>query len=143
LRLLAVLAGGPLAGLLLRLITPLAERYRRFARDLTRRIITETLMSLRMPEGVLSLAVNLDVPTPAVFASLDEPELLALVKSVEPPDGVCDDCGAEDWADLRQRMHYIFHLFRGFHDKPALFDAPFSATQVEEFQAGRIPAGRL
>jgi hypothetical protein len=78
-----------------------------------------------------------------VFEALDEPDLLVLVKSVEPPDGVCDDCGAEDWADLHQRMHYIFHLFRGFHERPALLDAPFSAAQVEALRAGRIPAGLL
>jgi len=142
-RLLKVLPGGRLASLLLRPITALAKRYRRFARDLTRRIISEALMVLRMPDRMLSLATNLDVPTPAVFAELEEPDLLVLVKSVEPPDGACEDCGAEDWADLRQRMHYIFHLFRGFHEKPALFDAPFSAEQVAAFRAGRIPAGRL
>ncbi len=142
-RLLGLLPGGWLAGLLLRPITALAALYRRFARDLTRRIISEALMVLRMPDGVLSLGMNLDVPVPAVFAALDEPGLLALVSSVEPPDGVCDDCGAEDWADLRQRMHYIFHLFRAVHEKPALFDAPFSAEQVETLRAGRIPAGRL
>lgn len=142
-RLLRLLPGGWLARLLLRPITAMAERYRRFARNLTRRIVSETLMVLRMPDGALSLGMNLDVPAPAIFAALDEPDLLVLVKTVEPSTGVCVDCGAEDWADLPQRMHYIFHLFRAFHETAALFDAPFSAEQVEALRAGRIPAGRI
>ena len=141
-RLLGVLPGGWLAALLLRPFTALAESYRRFARDLTRRVISEAFMVLRMPDRELSLGMNLDAPAPAVFAGLDEPGLLVLVKSVEPNE-VCADCGAEDWADLHQRMHYIFHLFRAFHEMPVLFDAPFSAEQVERLRAGRIPAGRL
>ena len=142
-RLLALLPGGRLAGFLLRPVAAVAERYRRFGRALTRRVISDTFMVLSMPDGTLSLGRNLDVPVPAVLAALNEPELAALVKSVEPPDGACDDCGAEDWADLHQRMHYIFHLFRAFHEKPALFGAPYSAGQLEALRAGRIPAGRL
>src|SRR5688572_25006882 len=141
-RLLTVLPGGWLVRLLLTPIAALAKRYRRFARELTRRIISETLMVLRMPDVVLSLGVNLDAPVATAFAALDESELMVLVKSVEP-DGVCEDCGVQDWADLPQRMHYIFHLFRAFHERPVLFDAPFSAEQVEALRAGRIPAGRL
>jgi len=124
-------------------IAVLAKPYRRYARDLTRRIISEALMVLRMPEGELSLGMNLDVPAPAVFTTFDEPELLALVASVEPPGGVCQDCGAQDWADLNQRMHYIFHLFRAFHERPSMFDLPFSAEQVATLRSGRIPAGPL
>jgi len=136
-------AGRSAGGLAVRPITAFAERYRRFARDLTRRILSEAFMVLRMPDGVLALGANLDVPVPAVFEVLDEPDLLVLVNSVEPPVGVCDDSGAEDWANLHQRMHYIFHLFRGFHERPVLFDAPFSAAPVEAIRAGRIPAGLL
>lgn len=142
-RLLVLLPGGWLAGLLLRPVAALAQIYRRFARELTRRIITEALMLLRMPDGVLSLGMNLDVPVPLVFAALDEPGLMDLVRSVERTAGACDDCGAEDWADLHQRMHYIFHLFRAVHERPALFEAPFSPEQVETLRTGRIPAGRL
>ncbi len=142
-RLLRLRPDSRLAGLWWRPAAAIAERYHRFARDLTRRIVTEALMVLRMPDGVLSLGMNLDRPVPADFAAVEEPCLLALAKSVEPPDGVCDDCGVEDWADLHQRMHYIFHLFRAFHETPALFDAPFSAEQVEALRAGRIPGGRL
>jgi hypothetical protein len=52
LRLIKVLPGRRLAGLLLKPITTVAERYRRFARDVTRQILSEAFMVLRMPDGV-------------------------------------------------------------------------------------------
>jgi hypothetical protein len=142
-RLLRVLPGGWAAPLLIRSIMIPARRYRRFARELTRQAISEALMVLRMPDGVLQLGANLDAKTPAVFADADEPDLIAMVKSVEPENGVCSGCGARDWADLPQRMHYIFHLFRGFHERETIFAEPFPAEQVQAFRSGRIPAGRL
>ena len=63
-------------------------------------LVAEALTVLRMPDGVLSLGKDLDVPVPVVFATLDLPELVLLVKFVEPGDTVCDGCGADDWADL-------------------------------------------
>jgi hypothetical protein len=137
------LPGTWLAALLLKPLRPLVERYRRFARDLTRRTISEAFMVLRMPDETLLLGRSLELGTPAAFAVLDEPELLTIVQSVEPAQGVCAGCGVEDWADLRQRMHYIFHLFRGYHETPALFGAPFSTAQTQALRAGRLPAGRL
>jgi hypothetical protein len=142
-RILRLFGAGWLARVLLRAVMPVAQAYRRFARDITRRIVSETLMVLRMPDGALSLGVHLDAPSPAIFQSLDEPELMALVKSVERAGGACSDCGANDWAALPQRMHYIFHLFRAFHEKQVLFDAPFTTKQVEELRAGRLPSGQL
>jgi hypothetical protein len=142
-RLLRVWPGGWLLKLFLTPLMPLVVRYRRFARDLTRRVISETLMVLRLPARTLSLGENLDAPLPQVFVPLNEPGLLALVKSVEPTDQSCDNCGADDWSDLQQRMHYILHLFRAFHETSDLFDAPFSQEQLEAFRAGRIPSGRL
>ncbi len=142
-RLANVFLGSRSARLLLGPATAAAEFFRRFARDLTRQAISEELMVLRMPDGVLSLGKNLDVPAPAALAILDESDLLILVKSLEPNGNGCRDCGAEDWADLRQRMHFIFHLFRGLHEKSNLFETPFSAEQVEAFREGQIPSGRL
>jgi hypothetical protein len=40
-------------------------------------------------------------------------------------------------------MHYIFHLFRAYHENPILFDAPFTAAQTQEIRAGHLPTGRL
>lgn len=134
------------AGRLLLLLTPfaaIAERYRRFACDVTRRIVSEALMVLRMPDRTLSLGTNLDAPVPAALGVLDEPELVKLVGEIEPSGPACEACGAEDWANLNERIHYILHLFRAFHAATILFDAPFSVEQVHAFEAGRIPPGRL
>ena len=54
-----------------------------------------------------------------------------------------DDCGAEDWAELTQRMHYIAHLFRAYHEIPALGSAPFTEAQLERIRAGAVPDGEL
>jgi hypothetical protein len=54
-----------------------------------------------------------------------------------------DDCGARDWSVLEQRMHYIVHLFRAFHGEEALYQAPFTETQVEQFRHGLVPLGDL
>lgn len=131
----------PVVRLLFFVFTPLVNRYRRFARLLTRRAISETMMVLRMPDVTLHLGRNLDAAVPAVFSHIDEPALLELSTSIEPAG--CTDCGADDWADLDQRMHYILHLFRAYHEKPAVFEAPFTREQTAILRAGRIPAGRL
>ena len=55
----------------------------------------------------------------------------------------CTDCGATDWADLRQRMHFILNLFRAFHATETMFDAPFRPEQVRMIREGRLPHGEL
>jgi len=58
-----------------------------------------------------------------------------------PPGGT--QCGAKDWCDLRQRMHYIVHLFRAYAETPSLFVSPFTPEQVASFRAGIVPDGEL
>jgi hypothetical protein len=127
--------------LLLILFAPLVKRYRRFARDLTRRAISETMMALRMPDVTLRLGSHLKAEVPSTLVRIDEPALVKLLSGVEPAD--CADCGAADWADLLERMHYIFHLFRAYHENSAIFDRPFTDHQTQAIRAGRLPAGRL
>lgn len=118
-----------------------ARYYHRFVRAVTRRVISETLMVLRTPNGILLLGSNLDAPQPEVFRQLDLADLVALLRKVEPAS--CPGCGAEDWANLDQRMHYIFHLFSAFHESIELFQPPFTIEQINIFKSGRIPRGRL
>ena len=40
-------------------------------------------------------------------------------------------------------MHYISHLFRCYHERDELGDAPFTPEQVERFRAGVVPDGDL
>jgi hypothetical protein len=69
--------------------------------------------------------------------------LEAFVKDYDPcpPGGI--QCGARDWTNLQQRMHYILHLFRAFAVEPSLFEHPFSDEQVARFRAGIVPEGNL
>ena len=54
-----------------------------------------------------------------------------------------DDCGAQDWSVLDQRMHYLVHLFRAYHDEEVLASPPFTPAQVERIRAGALPDGEL
>lgn len=108
---------------------------------LSREIITRSLMVLYVPGRLLELGRHLDDPYPDALRELNDTELVALVARFEPAGS--DDSGAKDWSDLQQRMHYIVHLFRCFHERRDLFDAPFTPAQVEQILAGVIPEGDL
>jgi len=125
------------------LLGALARRYRRFARDAVREAVTESFMVLELPpDRVLALGRHLADPVPADLRDAPLPELQAFwadtTRGRRP-----DDCGADDWGDLGQRMHYILHLFAAFHDHGELFASPFTAAQVRRIRAGEIPEGRL
>jgi hypothetical protein len=111
----------------------------RYASKLARELITANLMVLTLPGRVLALGANLPDPVPDAA----DPELVALIARFEPPAGSVDDCGAHDWSELHQRMHYISHLFRAFHATATLSDAPFTEAQIERILAGSIPEGEL
>jgi hypothetical protein len=87
--------------------------------------------------------MNLDRACPEGFREIRNPKLRALCGKWEPESGACGDCGADDWADLNQRMHYILHLFRSFHFEPSLMAAPFQAAQTSAILSGRLPDGNL
>jgi hypothetical protein len=113
-------------------------------RDLTRRVITECLMTLALPPDLV-LRLGRDVPAefPEALRQLSDPELQALLARIDPmPDSVRGS-GAEDWADFADRMHYIADLFRCYQERPPLFHPPFTPEQVRELKAGRKPDGRL
>jgi hypothetical protein len=111
--------------------------------ELAREAITHSLMVLSVPGRILALGAHLPDPYPDVLRDLVNRDLEALIAGYEPVAPAVDDCGAHDWSDLQQRMHYIVHLFRAFHEQADLFDAPFTAAQVEQFRAGVIPEGDL
>lgn len=115
----------------------------RFSSELTRRVITDCLMVLSLPGVVLALSRNLEIAFPAVLRSPDNAELVKLLGRFEPAPPAPDNCGAEDWSKLHQRMHFIIHLFRAFHERAELFDPPYTPEQVRLFQSGVIPDGNL
>jgi hypothetical protein len=80
---------------------------------------------------------------PRPRAAVDNADLEALLARYEPVPPAVDDCAARDWSVLDQRMHYIAHLFRGYHDRRELATPPFTPQQVERLRAGELPDGDL
>lgn len=121
----------------------LAGIIRREAIRVTREAVTESMMVLNVPGAVLSLGRDLDAPVPPSLTGAARPFLAAFVEEYDPcpPGGTA--CAATDWCSLRQRMHYITHLFRAYAETDALFSRPFTSAQVSAFRAGSIPSGRL
>jgi hypothetical protein len=115
----------------------------KLAARIARELITAYLMVLSLPGRVLLLGANLADPFPDALHELADAELAQLVGRFEPVAPALDDCAADDWSEIAQRMHYIVHLFRAFHATSDLFDAPFTPAQVERILAGAIPDGAL
>ncbi|MDQ4048712.1 MAG: hypothetical protein M3131_04920, partial [Actinomycetota bacterium] len=116
-------------------IRPIGSSAQRAASDLAREVITESFMVLSLPGQVLSLGTHLDEPYPEALGELRSPELIELLAQFEPAAPAHDDCGARDWSDFHQRMHYIVHLFRAFHAREDLSTPPFTEAQVAAFLA--------
>ena len=130
---------GPAAALL----GGLAGVVRREALVVTREVVTEAMMVLSIPGAVLALGQSLEAPVPDLLAGPPPPFLARFVEEYDPcpPGGTA--CGATDWTELGQRMHYITHLFRAYAAAESLFARPFTPEQVVAFRAGRVPDGNL
>jgi hypothetical protein len=126
----------------------LAARIRRESIAVTREIVTQALMVLTIPldsDGsytMLALANGLDAVVPALLRGA-HPFLDSFVKTYDPCPPGGTHCGATDWCDLRQRMHYIVHLFRAYAETASLFVPPFTPEQVASFRAEIVPEGDL
>jgi hypothetical protein len=121
----------------------LARAIQRAASRLAREAITDSFMVLTLPGRVLALRTHLADAYPDALAKPTDPELNELLARFEPVAPAPDDCGARDWSDFHQRMHYIVHLFRAFHLSKQLSQPPFDADQVATFSRGLIPDGEL
>ncbi len=109
-----------------------------------RLVVTETMMTLAMPDGrVLALGDDLGRTFPVELQTIDQVELAALLRQVDPTADSTSGSGAVDWGDLPDRMHFITDLFRVYHLVPVMYDAPFSAEQTAAIRRGVQPPGRL
>jgi hypothetical protein len=120
-----------------------AAGFQRTSSKVSREAITDSLMVLTLPGRVLALGTHLVDSYPEVLHELDAAELIELLAQFEPVPPAPDDCGARDWADLHQRMHYIVHLFCAFHLTEELSRPPFTPQQVASFSRGIVPGGEL
>ena len=120
-----------------------AAAVQRSATRLAREVITEAFMVLLLPGRVLALGTNLVDAYPEALVAPADAELIELLRRFEPVAPAPDDCGARDWSELDQRMHYIVHLFCAFHLSEELSHPPFSADQVAAISRGIVPSGVL
>jgi len=125
------------------LVGVFARGAQRAASRLARELITDSFMTLSLPGRVLTLGTHLAEPYPDALREPANAELIELLHRFEPAPPAPDDCGARDWSDLHQRMHYIVHLFRAFHMREDLSRPPFTPEQVESFGKGVVPGGEL
>lgn len=108
------------------------------------RLLTIHLMTLTIPpQKVLRLGKDLQVQYPDILLRLTNPDLLALLKRIDPTPDSLIGTGTSDWADLNDRLHFISDLFRCYQETIDLFDPPFTPAQVAELKKGIIPAGNL
>ena len=110
---------------------------------LAREVITESLMVLSLPGRVLGLGMHLGDTYPEQLREPADAQLIEFLARFEPPPPAPDQCGARDWSDLHQRMHYIVHLFCAFHLREELSRPPFTPEQVASFSSGIVPDGEL
>jgi hypothetical protein len=135
---------GRLSRLLAFVLQVPAARFQKYVGDLNCRVVTETMMMMTLPPSLnLDLHRNVDFPFPESLHTLQEASLIELLARFEPAGGAHDDCGARDWSELPQRVHYIIHLFRAFQERVELFTPPFSEDQVRTLMSGKVPRGSL
>jgi hypothetical protein len=99
-------------------------------------VLTECFMTLDLPGGRLRLGRDVAGVSAAMLREPTTPELVELLATVDPEAGSALGSGAEDWADLSQRMHFIAELFRSRQEDDSLFDPPFTAPQTEAIRQG-------
>jgi hypothetical protein len=107
-------------------------------------VITAHLMTLHLPGGeVLQLRRDLSTIFPPVLAQIRNPKLRGLLAQTDTTPDSLSESGAEDWADFKERMHFITDFFRAYQDRQLLFDTPFTLEQVAILKSGTKPSGRL
>jgi hypothetical protein len=120
-----------------------AAGVQRTASRVAREVISECFMMLSLPGRVLVLRQHLADAYPELLREPAFADLTEFRARFEPVPPARDDCGARDWSELEQRMHYIVHLFFAFHQHAELSDPPFTPEQVASFRRGVIPDGEL
>jgi hypothetical protein len=120
-RIFAKLLPGPLTGVIL------AQACRLIGgriRTIARLILTDRLMTLDLPGGPLRLGRDLDAPFPPDLRHIDNEELSALLRLIDPTPDSTRESAALDWAGFAERIHFIADLFRTHHHKQELFSEP-------------------
>ncbi len=112
-----------------------------------RRFATKTMMRYRLPYG--AVAVSGDLPLlpsrqlwPDVLTNLELPELRLVAQRYGTPPSK-RWLASRDWANLDERMTFIFRLFRSRQKSLELFDPPFQYEQRLAIAGDQLPRGAL
>ena len=102
-----------------------------------RKVITKHLMTLTMPpENRLNLGNDLLMPFPEYLTTITTHDLENFWKQLKPSIDARDGAGCSDWSDLSQRIFFIAHLFRCYHQTADLFAPPFSEAELLQQDGG-------
>jgi hypothetical protein len=107
-------------------------------------VITEHLMTLHLSSTkVLRLGQDLSGGFPQSLVQIQNPRLGVLLAEVDLTPESLNATAAKDWANFKERMHFIADFFRVYQERQYLFEAPFTTPQVELLKTGRQPTGQL
>lgn len=119
------------------------DRLLAVVQQLVRKVITHHLMTIHVSAEILRLGRDLQGSFPLPLAQIANPRLKKVLADVDPTPDSLIDTGATDWANLRERMHFIADLFRCYQERAIVFEPPFTDRQVQELKSGITPAGTL
>jgi hypothetical protein len=127
---------------------PLRRAAAHVANDAWDELITELMMTLRVPGATLRL--DHDVP-PGQDGTTFPADLHDLAAPADPSEpavvygrwdrthGTGKHDASGDWEQLASRMNFIVNLFRSRQQDVTLAVAPFTAEQLAAMEAGKIP----
>jgi hypothetical protein len=113
-----------------------------------RRVATEWLTRIELPEGTLRLGQTLpSLPSgsmfPAALRTIENAELRDLLALLDRTPDRLAGSAARDWGNLGDRMNLIVDLFRSRQQDERLYQPPFTAEQAQLIRAGERPLGPL
>jgi hypothetical protein len=116
--------------------------------EIWRRCATRLLMQLRLPSGDIELGSDLQASPgqplfPQGLQTIELDDLRKLLAVYGADGNTARGSGAEDWADILERMHFILTLFRSRQRDGRLFGQPFSAEQRTAISRGQLPGPPL
>lgn len=108
-------------------------------RSLLRRLITESLITLSLPDGMIKLGMNITGEPPECLSDPQLPALRDLLARLAPTPQDLDGAGADDWGRLVDRMTTICRFFLLRHEDEDLYSPPYTPAQAKAIRQGRMP----
>lgn len=135
--------GAPIAYVLKLMTKP----FLRAITEMWERVATRHAMNLALPDGK-EIPLGADLPQrpdtfPPELRKITDPKTEALLERFDRGLQSTVGSGANNWADLNDRMGFIVELFRSRQQDLKLFSAPFSADQEQALREGKVPEGHL